>query len=84
MNWASHYDKETGRPVELPGARFYKNKDGQALVYPSILGAHNWHPMSYNPDTGLVYFGVMDIGAIIATKKDALLGGVFVDNVCSH
>ncbi len=83
VNWASHYDKKTGRPVELPGARFYKNKDKQALIYPGILGAHNWHPMSYSPDTGLVYFGVMDTGAIVATKKDALLGGVFIDNYAS-
>ncbi|MBT7952135.1 MAG: PQQ-dependent dehydrogenase, methanol/ethanol family [Gammaproteobacteria bacterium] len=83
VNWASHYDSKTGRPVELPGARFYQNNDGQALIYPGILGAHNWHSMSYNPETGLVYFGAMDTGAIIATKKDALLGGVFVDNYAS-
>ncbi len=28
---------------------------------PSPLGGHNWHPMSYNPDTGLVYIPAMDI-----------------------
>lgn len=50
--WASHYD-DAGRPVELVGAR---PGPGQAVeVVPSAYGAHNWHPMSYSPDTGLVY-----------------------------
>ncbi|MDF2231481.1 PQQ-dependent dehydrogenase, methanol/ethanol family [Albimonas sp. CAU 1670] len=51
-SWASHYD-ENGRPVELVGAR---PGPGQAVeVTPSAYGAHNWHPMSYSPETGLVY-----------------------------
>ena len=28
---------------------------------PSPLGGHNWHPMSYSPDTGLVYIPALDI-----------------------
>jgi len=53
LNWASHVDKETGRPVELEGARW----PGKSPFFqlPGPLGAHNWHPMSYSPDTGLVY-----------------------------
>lgn len=53
VNWATHIDPETGRPVEIPQARW----GGKApyLQLPGPLGAHNWHPMSYNPDTGLVY-----------------------------
>jgi quinohemoprotein ethanol dehydrogenase len=31
-----------------------------ALVYPAPLGAHNWHPMSYSPRTGLVYIPVTE------------------------
>ena len=31
-------------------------KDGKRkLVTPAFWGAHDWHPMSYNPNTGLVY-----------------------------
>jgi len=53
VNWATHIDKETGRPVEVPDARY----SGKApyLQLPGPLGAHNWHPMSYSQDTGLVY-----------------------------
>jgi len=29
------------------------------IVMPSG-GAHNWHPMSFNPTTGLVYLGVLN------------------------
>ncbi|SVE25262.1 uncharacterized protein METZ01_LOCUS478116, partial [marine metagenome] len=28
---------------------------------PSPFGGHNWHPMSYSPDTGLVYIPALDI-----------------------
>jgi len=54
VTWASHIDTETGRPVENKFARYYGgNKPNIQL--PGPLGAHNWHPMSYSPDTGLVY-----------------------------
>jgi quinohemoprotein ethanol dehydrogenase len=60
VTWATHVDMETGRPVEVPGAR-YENKP--MLITPSYLGGHNWHPMSYNPQTGLVYIPVLDFPA---------------------
>jgi quinohemoprotein ethanol dehydrogenase len=28
---------------------------------PSALGAHNWHPMAYSPQTGLVYLPAQDV-----------------------
>ncbi|MFP3948668.1 MAG: c-type cytochrome, partial [Longimicrobiales bacterium] len=52
MNWATGVDPETGRPIEVPEARF---TDRPIHVTPGALGAHNWHPMSFNPRTGLVY-----------------------------
>ena len=60
INWASGYDLATGRPIENPEARFYKT--GKPFIgNPGALGAHNWHPMSYNPKTGLVYIPAMQI-----------------------
>jgi len=50
--WATRIDLATGRPVEVPGARY---ENGVAEVWPSSLGAHSWHAMSYSPMTGLVY-----------------------------
>ncbi|MEZ5573278.1 MAG: PQQ-dependent dehydrogenase, methanol/ethanol family [Halioglobus sp.] len=60
ITWATHVDLATGRPVEVPEARY---KDAPFLLYPSYLGGHNWHPMSYSPLTGLAYIPVLDIPA---------------------
>jgi quinohemoprotein ethanol dehydrogenase len=60
LNWASHVDLETGRPVENPAARY---PDGStAMVYPTGMGGHNWHSMSFNPQTGLMYIPVQQLG----------------------
>lgn len=60
INWATGYDLATGRPIENPEARFYKT--GQPFVaIPGALGAHSWHPMSYNPATGLVYIPAQQV-----------------------
>jgi len=56
--WATHVDPETGRPVETEGARY---QDAPALVIPAPYGGHNWHPMAYSPDTGLIYIPAQDI-----------------------
>jgi quinohemoprotein ethanol dehydrogenase len=54
VNWASHVDLETGRPVEVAEAR-YEKTGKPFIVYPGPQGGHNWHPMAFNPGTGLVY-----------------------------
>jgi quinohemoprotein ethanol dehydrogenase len=60
INWASGYDVARGRPIENPEARFYKT--GRPFIaIPGALGAHNWHPMSFNPRTGLVYIPAQQI-----------------------
>lgn len=52
MNWATGID-ENGRPIEREGARY---TDGRThWITPSSHGGHNWFPMSYNHETGLVY-----------------------------
>ena len=59
VNWATHVDQATGRPVETPDARYLTDT---ALIFPSAHGGHNWHPTAFNPDTGLVYIPVLDMG----------------------
>ena len=54
INWASGIDPETGRPIVNPDAH-YDHNGGAATIFPSNGGAHNWAPMSFNPNTGLVY-----------------------------
>ena len=50
--WATHIDIETGRPVEVPGARY---ETDTAYITPNAYGAHSWHSMSYSSETGLAY-----------------------------
>ncbi|MGB4249025.1 MAG: PQQ-dependent dehydrogenase, methanol/ethanol family, partial [Pseudohongiellaceae bacterium] len=54
VNWASHIDLETDRPVEIPEAR-YDLTGVPMIVYPGPQGGHNWHPMSFSKRTNLVY-----------------------------
>ena len=52
--WASHVDMETGRPVEIK-ENLYSATQAK-VVSPAPFGAHVWQPMSFDPQTGLVYF----------------------------
>jgi quinohemoprotein ethanol dehydrogenase len=54
VTWAKGVDPETGRPIINPEAH-YDHNDATVTVAPGAGGAHNWSPMSYNPNTGLVY-----------------------------
>jgi quinohemoprotein ethanol dehydrogenase len=54
VSWASHIDLETGRPVEIPEAR-YDLTGVPIIVQPGALGGHNWYPMSFSQKTNLVY-----------------------------
>ncbi len=58
QSWTTGVDPATGRPVEVPEARY---RTGAALVTPSALGAHNWHPMAFSPKTGLVYLPAQEV-----------------------
>ena len=58
IDWAVGIDPKTGRPIEREGARY---EDGEELVWPSAIGGHSWHAMSYNPMTKLVYIPVIEM-----------------------
>jgi quinohemoprotein ethanol dehydrogenase len=63
--WATRIDPDTGRPVEVAGARY---ETDAATVSPTPLGAHNWHAMSFNPKTGLAYYPAMHLTARFSDK----------------
>jgi quinohemoprotein ethanol dehydrogenase len=56
--WASRIDIATGRPVEMPGARYDQGK--AATIAPSPLAAHNWLPMAFSPKTELMYIPAVE------------------------
>jgi len=56
VGWATGYD-EQGRPIEIAEARGDKAFDS----IPGPFGAHNWHSMSFNPETGLAYLPAQNV-----------------------
>jgi len=54
INWSLGMDPETGRPEINPEARYELTGEVWVSV-PGAGGAHSWHPMSFNPNTGVVY-----------------------------
>ncbi|MEY4640857.1 MAG: hypothetical protein RLZZ227_851 [Pseudomonadota bacterium] len=67
VNWATGINMEDGRPFVVPEARY--NVTGKAYdLMPGPAGGHAWQPVSYSPDTGLIY--------IPATTHRSLVGSV--------
>jgi alcohol dehydrogenase (cytochrome c) len=54
VNWASHVDPDTGKPVETDIAKSVRDAKPTEL-WPSTRGAKNWMHASFNPQTGLLY-----------------------------
>jgi quinohemoprotein ethanol dehydrogenase len=72
VTWATGVDLKTGRPIEAEGARYV---DAPSMQWPSPLGAHNWQPMSYSPDTGLVYIPYQELLGVYSNEgKDFSFG----------
>jgi quinohemoprotein ethanol dehydrogenase len=65
VNWATGYDAN-GRPIEVAAAR----GDAPYDAVPGPYGAHNWHPMSFNPQTGLVYLPAQNVPVNLTPEKN--------------
>jgi alcohol dehydrogenase (cytochrome c) len=58
VNWATHVDMKTGRPVESDVAK--KVRAGEQIeLWPTQRGAKNWPHAAFNPETGLLYANTM-------------------------
>jgi alcohol dehydrogenase (cytochrome c)/quinohemoprotein ethanol dehydrogenase len=69
VNWADGIDMKTGRPIEHPDIRYSSTGKSIAMM-PGPDGAHSWHPMAYNPMTGLVYIPAQEIGKLFTPMPD--------------
>lgn len=69
VTWANGVDQKTGRPDIVDAA--YYHKTGKAWEgMPGPMGGHNWHPMSFSPETGLVYIPAQINGFPYVADKD--------------
>jgi len=71
VTWAKRIDLATGRPVENTDIRY---EDGESIIWPSVIGAHNWMPMSYNPIDRLAYIPYMQLGMRFTRAPDTFHG----------
>jgi quinohemoprotein ethanol dehydrogenase len=60
LTWAKGVDPKTGRPQINPEAR-YDHTGKPWIGAPGPGGGHNWMPMSFSPQTGLVYIPVIEV-----------------------
>jgi alcohol dehydrogenase (cytochrome c) len=58
INWATHVDMATGRPVESDVARRVRAGE-QVELWPGQWGAKNWAHAAFSPETGLLYANTM-------------------------
>src|SRR5438552_1812481 len=61
VNWASHIDMKTGRPVETDIAKSIRDMKATEH-WPSTRGAKNWQHAAFNPKTGLLYANTLHEG----------------------
>jgi PQQ-dependent dehydrogenase (methanol/ethanol family) len=74
--WATKWDVATKRPVEDPEKRASPGKPGKGAC-PNLIGGKNWQPMSYNPETGLVYIPSNNVCMDWAVSDTSYKKGVF-------
>lgn len=58
VNWATHVDMATGRPVESDVAKRVRAGE-QIELWPGQWGGKNWAHAAFNPETGLLYANTM-------------------------
>ncbi len=62
VNWATHVNLETGRPVYDPAAEYWHDRGSEVtIVWPNMWGAHSWNPMAWHPDLRLSFIPVVDV-----------------------
>jgi quinohemoprotein ethanol dehydrogenase len=66
VNWATRIDLDSGRPIEVPEARF---ASAPFVASPGSAGAHSWQPMSFSPETGLVYIPAQELPFLYASDQ---------------
>ena len=68
--WAKSVNLKTGRPVVEKGANY--GETGKPFVsMPGPGGGHSWQPMSFSPQTRLVYFPVTDVAFPFVPEANA-------------
>ncbi len=60
LNWAKGVDMNTGRPIEDPEMRPRQGFRAKN-VCPAAIGAKNWMPSAFNPNTGILFLPTLNL-----------------------
>ena len=74
IDWATHVDMETGRPIENPDVVF---EEKPQWITPANAGAHNWEPMSWDEERGVMYFYYHDYANFYALPEEFVETGTY-------
>lgn len=77
VNWTKGLDPRTHQPIPQPRANWQR---APTVMIPGPAGAHSWQPMSYDPQTGLVYIPAIDAAWVYvdtANRPAGLIEGNF-------
>jgi len=75
-NWAKSWDIKTMRAVEDADKRPGPGHPAKDIC-PNLIGGKNWQPMSFNPETGLVYIPTNNVCMDWAVSDVSYKRGVF-------
>jgi quinohemoprotein ethanol dehydrogenase len=79
VNWASHIDGASGRPVPLSDGNYWEHPGVEVLPLPGDVGAHNWELMAFQPALRLVFIPASVVPATMKADPNDPEGGVSVD-----
>ncbi|HWG29852.1 MAG TPA: PQQ-dependent dehydrogenase, methanol/ethanol family [Steroidobacteraceae bacterium] len=83
VNWMTGLDKN-GKPILNPEANYGKTGRGFNIV-PSAGGAHSWHPMAFDPQTGYAYIPTNYSSFPLVAEAGAKMGNQLLSiNVAKH
>jgi quinohemoprotein ethanol dehydrogenase len=75
VNWATHIDLETGRPVLNPEGMYWKAPPGTTVnVWPNMWGAHSTQPMAFHPGLRLAYIPAVNVPSVVSWHGDGAFG----------
>jgi quinohemoprotein ethanol dehydrogenase len=74
ITWATHVDMETGRPVENTDVYYEENPQ---WIFPGAGGTHNWQPMSFDADQGVMYIPTHDTASFFGLPEEFAKTGIF-------
>ncbi len=75
VTWASGIDLTTGRPIDTDMTKRFKAQEVMSSdeeVWPTIIGAKNWQPISFDPTRKLAFVNGMNFGATLQNVHQEL------------